>query len=465
MAQLLSNLPIRALIKFGAHSVGSEAAQPIIWMIADKNHSGYPSNSVSLITEKIIDLRAYDAQEGSTTGNINYQLSNIHQWLNSDATAGNWYTPTHSKDAPPTGKAVLAGTGYQDRPGFLYNFTLIEQASILPTTLTVQTGKDISSKISAKVFLASSWEILGSGDYADGSTRLSCFTTSGDVKCNLTNQAYTYTACETNYKPSSADTYWTYVVRSTSDKEIKGVSSEGYSCICSPYAGSSGIRPLINLSANTKISDTTDADGCYSVLSQSPPSISGTNGDLGIKAEEFIANYTVTDTDNEPVTVTEYIDNIAIRSYVATLGAENTFSVTGATWLKLTNGTHTLKIVATDGFDTDTRVYTFTKSVTKLVVQRRNPIESSNRPSQIIVTVVKNIPYNAIMTVEVCNNGFDANPTWENIGTSSVSSGLAYEFENETCTSGKWGVNIRVTVDRNGGEGACYITEIGGNFE
>ena len=42
MAQLLSNLPIGSLIKFGAHSVGLEAAQPIIWRIADKNHTGYP---------------------------------------------------------------------------------------------------------------------------------------------------------------------------------------------------------------------------------------------------------------------------------------------------------------------------------------------------------------------------------------------------------------------------------------
>ena len=52
MAQFLSNLPVGALIKFGKHKVGSEEAQPIIWIVADKNHSGYPANSVTLITQK-----------------------------------------------------------------------------------------------------------------------------------------------------------------------------------------------------------------------------------------------------------------------------------------------------------------------------------------------------------------------------------------------------------------------------
>ena len=68
------------------------------------------------------------------------------------------------------------------------------------------------------------------------------------------------------------------------------------------------------------------------------------------------------------------------------------------------------------------------------------------------------------MKVEACNNGFDASPAWEDI-TDSVTSGLTHVFANTIKTASEWGVNIRVTVDRNGSEGACYITEIGGNFE
>ena len=171
-----------------------------------------------------------------------------------------------------------------------------------------------------------------------------------------------------------------------------------------------------------------------------------------------------TDADNDIVTVREYVDNVEIRSYVATLGSDSNFVVSGETWLKLTNGVHTLKIVATDGFDSVTRTFTFTKNVSMLVVERKVPITASTQPKSIIVTVVKNIPTEAIFKVEACNNGFDASPTWEDI-TSDVNRGEIYDFTNTDKTAEQWGVNIRVTVDRNGAEGACYITEIGGNFE
>ena len=39
----------------------------IVWKVADKNHSGYPSNSVTLITEKIIQLMCSDAKEASNS--------------------------------------------------------------------------------------------------------------------------------------------------------------------------------------------------------------------------------------------------------------------------------------------------------------------------------------------------------------------------------------------------------------
>ena len=39
MAQLLSNLPIGAKIKFGKHSVNGETAQPITWLVVSK-HTG-----------------------------------------------------------------------------------------------------------------------------------------------------------------------------------------------------------------------------------------------------------------------------------------------------------------------------------------------------------------------------------------------------------------------------------------
>lgn len=464
MAQYLSNLSTRALLKFGKHKVGSETAQPIIWMVADKNHSGFPSNSVTLITQKIIDLRAYDAMEDTTETSFDtetyYPPSNINVWLNSEA-ASNWYTKQNSGDNPPNADSTTYNTPYNTRPGFLYNFTSAERSALLPTTLTLTKINSAYPSMSAKVFLPTLKEVLGTSEVDDNTTRFACFT-SGAVTCGITSQAFTNTTC-TN-KPTSVDVYWKYFTRSAANNDIYSISATGTRTNISTYDGSGGIRPVINLSANTKISSTPDADGCYTVLTQTVPVISGSNSDIGIKSSAFSHTYSVSDADGDSVTAKEYIDNVLVRSYVPTLGATNTFSVSGETWLKLANGSHTLKIVVNDGFDEVTRTFTFTKSVTKLTVQRATPLDSSTMPKAIRVTVVKNIPEEADFKVEVCNNGYDASPTWEDI-TDRVIAGRVYDFNNTTKTATKWGVNIRVTIDRNGAEGACYITEIGGNFE
>ena len=458
MAQKLSNLPVGAIIKFGKHQIGSETAQSIIWVVADKNHSGYPSNSVTLIARNIIDVRAYDAAEtGNAYGNSNYVLSNINQWLNSSASAGQWYSATHSADVAPD---------YKSRPGFLYNFTEYERLAILPTT--IQATADASSKITAKIFLPSEGELIGSGTLSDNSSRLAYFNSSVAM-ATFSTQAFSYAA----KKPDLITDYYAYWTRTTNSDGVLCLLEKGSTRGQSASTQWFGVRPVLNLSATAKISDSTDSDGCYTTIVNNSPTISGSNTNLGtITTTGFTHTYSVGDSDtSDAVTVTEYIDNVSVRSYVATKNATNTFNVTGNTWFRLTNGTHTLQITATDGFDTATRTITFIKSVSKLVVQRSTPMTASTRPNQIVVSVVKTIPYNALLTVEVTNNGFDALPIWDKLDTSSISSGLAHTFSNgkdgstPVCTAGKWGVNIRVTVDRNGGEGACYISEIGGNFE
>jgi hypothetical protein len=44
-------------------------------------------------------------------------------------------------------------------------------------------------------------------------------------------------------------------------------------------------------------------------------------------------------------------------------------------------------------------------------------------------------------------------------------SGLVHVFSNTKKTATDWGVLVRVTVERNGATGACYVSAIGGNFE
>ena len=85
----------------------------VVFKMADKNHSGYPSGAITLITDKIIALLCSDAKEPSNSnsdrrsyGNNRHIHSNILQWLNSNAAAGQWYSAKHAQDAPPSSANV-----------------------------------------------------------------------------------------------------------------------------------------------------------------------------------------------------------------------------------------------------------------------------------------------------------------------------------------------------------------------
>ncbi len=70
MSKTLGSLTVGAKIEVPVLSAyQSRFGSKIVFKIADKNHSGYPSNSVTLITEKIIQNMASDAKEPSNSNN------------------------------------------------------------------------------------------------------------------------------------------------------------------------------------------------------------------------------------------------------------------------------------------------------------------------------------------------------------------------------------------------------------
>jgi hypothetical protein len=200
------------------------------------------------------------------------------------------------------------------------------------------------------------------------------------------------------------------------------------------------------------------------VVNNNAPVISGTDSNLGVKSAGFTGSYTITDADSNTVTVTEAIDGVQIRALVATLNTAIPYSISGNTWLTLPNGSHTFTITATDGTDTTVRTYVFTKMVERFTIRNSTPWVASTRPSRIMVLVTRNIPSGARFKVEVCNNGLQGSPTWEDC-TAAVESGLVHVFSNQSNSAASWGVLVRVTVERNGAAGACYVSTIGGNFE
>ena len=166
----LSSLPIGAKIKV-PHSVMGN----VIFLKADQNHTGYPENSTTLITDELILLRAFDAKEPSNTnserqqyGNNRYSVSNIDHWLNSTASAGQWYSPQHTTDQSPSSTSVVGRNPYDTDAGFLNGFDARFIEAMQDTTIkvarnTVTDGGGYDTLV-RKVFLPSSAELFNQSE-------------------------------------------------------------------------------------------------------------------------------------------------------------------------------------------------------------------------------------------------------------------------------------------------------------
>lgn len=283
MSQALSNLAVGSKVKFGKYQVNTEEAQPIIWTIVAKNHvstPAYPSNSVTLHAAEILDLRCFDAEEPSNSnsdrqkyGNNRYSVSNLDQWLNKDAAGGAWYSAAHSADHSPDTTAGTGGYGtqYAARPGFLDGFTDDEKAAILSTTIrVVKPSIDGGSyeDVVRKVFLPSTTEVGLSNENSIAEGAAWGYYTSNTARIGyVTQQCFSNTPSSS--KPSSKTTAWYWWLRTprySGANGARGVNSAGSLYNYNAYNGSNGVRPALNLSSSQLVSDTTDSDGCYTVV-------------------------------------------------------------------------------------------------------------------------------------------------------------------------------------------------------
>lgn len=194
------------------------------------------------------------------------------------------------------------------------------------------------------------------------------------------------------------------------------------------------------------------------------PVISGTDRNLGsFSSSAPSTTYNVTDADGDTVAVKVYLDGTLKQSFNATLGTNYTLNFSAADWKKVLNGAHTWKVTADDGNGgTATRTITFTKAVTSIAFTT-DVMTADDMPTKAIVNMKGNVPAGATLKIEICNNGNDASPTWEDI-TQKVQLGQKHFFTNKTKTASSWGVALRVTVNKGTATETCYITQIGGNF-
>lgn len=572
MAKALSSLAAGALVKDTGTLYNGKA---IVWKIADKNHAGYPANSVTLITERIISLKCFDAKESGNSdsnrksyGNNRWIYANIRQWLNSQAAAGQWYSAQHGQDAPPSNANVWDNYNeYQQEAGFLAGFSANFLAALLTTTRTVgkaQVDGGGTESCTDKIFLATCTEVGLSGDVTAGS-KLAIFSNDASRQAKPTAEAVSKSEYTNSSLNANSPWYWWLADAYASDSYyVRDVHSSGALDWDAAYNGGRGVRPLCNIKSDILVSDNPDSDGAYTIIwnrapsapstitvpetvrggstleiswgtstdadgnlsgyilerqnnggswaqvykginrnytdnitfgwtsvayrvraydsagaesanttsqtrtvvNNTPPTISGSDSDLGAKTGAFSQTYTVTDVDSgQTITVVEKIDGVQKRSYTATSGQEYTFNVTADEWVKLSNGSHTLTITATDNYGgAATRTYTFSKNETEIEITLATPLPADAMITKAIMSVTRQIPAGAEFTVEVCNNGNDDSPTWEDV-TQAVNSGSKFFLSNETKTAESWGFNFRIKVKRNGASGDCFISSVGGNFE
>lgn len=572
MAQKISNLPVGAKVK---DNLSKYNGKPVIWKIADKNHSGYPSNTVTLISDKILSIKAFDGKESRNSdsnrqsyGNNYYKYSNLLQWLNSGSS--NWYNAQHGADAPPNSNNVNTWNPYDSEPGFLYNFSTDFKNAMVSTSLkTARHSLDGggSETVTSKIFLASTTEVglANENGIAEG-TKFPIFDGDESRKAYPTPEAVN----KSNYSSTSLTTsnpwwWWLRTPYTSISYGVRIVSYGGSLGWGSACYGFSGVRPLCNLKSEILVSNSTDSDGAYTIEWNQPPTTpsdinvpskvqagkslevtwgtssdpegnsvgyilerkvdngsysriykginrsyadtitkgwqnvtyrvkaydnygsesgyrtssqrtvnnnadpvinSNSSSNLGTKTGAFNLSYSVSDPDTgQTLNVKEYLNGVQKRSFSASSGSNYSFNISSTEWQEILNGTQTIKIVVTDSEGGQAeKEFTFTKNENEILFELKTPLNSDAMVTKALLTLIGQIPSGAIKKIEICNNGYDRNPTWEDV-TTKVERGSKIFLTNKTKTASKWGVNIRVSVKRNGASGECYIASTGGNFE
>lgn len=401
----LSDLPIGAKVKELNTKYNGDV---IIWIVADKNHKGYPSNTVTLISERVLLEKRFDS---STT---TYKNSELRGWIN-------------------------------DSDGLLKDFSSDFKNAIVDTNVNTASGN-----VTDKIFLASRAEVGLEGDSEKEGYKFPIFTDNNSrIGKNFDNKNVIW---------------WTRTANSSNNVYSvgSGGSSDG-----SIRSNGRGVRPLCNLKSEILVSDNEDSDGAYTITWNQPPIIeSATSTNMGTKSSEFSFTYKVTEKDaGQTLRVEEYVDNSRTKQFSATSGSTYTFSLSRTAYQKLLNGNHNVKIVAIDIYGGVTeKVFNFSKNETKILFTLEEPLVADAMVTKAMINVLGSIPSGAILKIEACNNGNDSNPTWEDC-TEKVLQERKTFLLNKKKTASQWGFNVRVSLDRNGASGDCYISSVGGNFE
>lgn len=380
MAKTLSSLPVGTLVK-DANTIYNN--KPIIWKIMEHGHSGDPSGSTALVTERIITLKCFDAREPNNSGdrysygNNRYLHSNLRLWLNSDAAGGNWYTAQHNADQAPTNDYVWNNKNeYDQEAGFLTNFSKNMKSALM--SVAKKTAKNTATdgggyeNVSGKIFLLSNTEVglPNENSIAEG-TIYKLFQTASNRQCKPTAEAVSkseYT--DSNLNVNSNWYYWLRTPNASDSDRARIIGTGGSLSNNSAYNGSNGVRPACCISSSILVSDTADTDGAYTIQWNAAPKISTASENLGDKNAPFDVSFTIKDPDGDTVTATVKLDGAEVMNLNPVNQSQTyTYSISGKKLNSLAVGLHNITITATDSFgNVSTKTIAFKRVASSIVI-------------------------------------------------------------------------------------------------
>ena len=411
MATALKNKPIGSIIKIKINNVDTDF---ILTNLGAPNSSYKNANGAWLTQKDIYNKQAFGYQWDEP----NYRNSPIKDWLES----------------------------------IYLNYIESElQPYILTPTLPIAASGEMSpTMISSKVFLLSITETGSLTQDNDGS-KLSYFS---DDNSRI---AY-YNGSATNWWVRSPYPYF-----SGTGLALAIPSSGIWNDSASPEY-EYGVRPTFIVDSSLRVDD-----NGY-IVPDNPPVISSSLGvsgtDLGEKKDIFDVIYSVSDPDEDILTVTEKIDNITINTRTnVSSGSSLTFSNLNdiTSFQTILNGKHTLEIIANDGKESTSFTFTFTKKVTEADITLKEALAIEGDISVAILKIEGSIPKDAVITVLVTNNGNDSNPIWQD-ATAEVLDNKNIVFTNKKNTNGA-AFNFKVSIKRGASDEGGYITSISGAFQ
>ena len=237
--QELSKLPSKSKVKLGRYGdadlqwlVSRNAENKLILVMS--------TESMTALGSKILD--AAEPSNGDSDrqkyGNNRYIYTNLHQWLNAEKGANQWFVKAQTYDAPPD---------YTNVAGFLNGWKKEELDLLELAEWTVtKSGIDGSGKetFRSRVVLPSTTEMGFSSE--GGGSKLDIFNSDSDRQ--------------------AGSTYWTRTPFPTSPCINYQVKSDGtqYSGGYNSYDGA--IRPICSIPETTLVSIETDSEGCFTLV-------------------------------------------------------------------------------------------------------------------------------------------------------------------------------------------------------